>query len=94
MPQLVIVSHPDSSDRPAGADPLDIRDVVDWLEPQLNLDLEKLRTEVRKRLPRSAAGARRLDDLRRATRSDAVRQPLGQDDAVVSFGVSTRSLRR
>jgi hypothetical protein len=55
-PQLVIVSHPDSSDRPAGADPLDIRDVVDWLEPQLNLDLEKVRAEVRKRLPRLLPG--------------------------------------
>ena len=54
--QLVIVSHPDSSDRPAGADPLDIRDVVDWLEPQVNLDLEKLRTEVRKRLPHLLPG--------------------------------------
>ncbi|HEX3999366.1 MAG TPA: NPCBM/NEW2 domain-containing protein [Pirellulales bacterium] len=54
--QLVIVSHPDSADRPAGADPLDIRDVVDWLEPQLNLDLEKLRAEVRSRLVRQLPG--------------------------------------
>jgi hypothetical protein len=54
--QLVIVSHPDSSDRPAGADPLDIRDVVDWLEPQVNLDLEKLRAEVHKRLPHLLPG--------------------------------------
>ena len=60
-PQLVIVSHPDSSDRPAGADPLDIRDVVDWLEPQLNLDLEKLRAEVRSRLLRLLPGLGGLD---------------------------------
>jgi hypothetical protein len=53
---LVIVSHPDSSDRPAGADPLDIRDVVDWLEPQLNLDLNKVRAEVRNRLQRLLPG--------------------------------------
>ena len=54
--QLVIVSHPDSADRPPGADPLDVRDVVDWLEPQLNLDLEKLRVEVHRQLPRLLPG--------------------------------------
>lgn len=54
--RLVIVSHPDSADRPQGADPLDIRDVVDWLEPEVNLDLEKLRAEVRSRAERIVPG--------------------------------------
>ena len=48
--QLVLVAHPAHADRPPGADPLDIRDVVDWLEPQLNLNLDRLRAEVRSRL--------------------------------------------
>ena len=48
--QLVLVAHPAHGDRPPGADPLDIRDVVDWLEPQLNLNLDKLHAEVRSRL--------------------------------------------
>jgi hypothetical protein len=55
-PRLVILSHPDSADRPPGADPLDIRDVVDWLEPQVNLDLDRERVEVRSRLPRLLPG--------------------------------------
>ena len=41
--QLVLVAHPAHVDRPPGSDPLDIRDVVDWLEPQLFLNLDKLR---------------------------------------------------
>ncbi len=47
--QLVLVAHPAAADKPAGADPLDIRDVLDWLEPQVNLDLSKLRGEVARR---------------------------------------------
>ncbi len=48
--QVVLVAHPAHADRPEGADPFDIRDVVDWLEPQFNLDLTALRGEVRNRL--------------------------------------------
>ncbi len=54
--QLILVAHPAHADRPEGADPFDIRDVVDWLEPQLNLDLNTVRTEVRKRLSRLLPG--------------------------------------
>jgi hypothetical protein len=38
--------------RPAGADPLDVRDVFDWLDPTLRLDEEALRAEVLRRGPR------------------------------------------
>src|SRR4029079_11779366 len=37
------------------ADPLDIRDMVNWLEPQFELDLDKLKAEVQRRLPQSVA---------------------------------------
>ena len=47
---LVLIAHPQQRSPPPGADPLDIRDVVDWLEPQLNLDLAKVRGEVHRRL--------------------------------------------
>lgn len=43
---LTLQADPDHDERPAGADPLDIRDAVDWLEPLVTLDLEKLRAEV------------------------------------------------
>lgn len=36
--------------RPAGADPFDIRDAFDWLEPLLLLDGERLKQEVRRRV--------------------------------------------
>ncbi len=48
---LVLVSDPAMSDRPRGADPLDIRDHVDWLEPVLALDVEALKSEVQNRIP-------------------------------------------
>ncbi|HKD37867.1 MAG TPA: NPCBM/NEW2 domain-containing protein [Pirellulales bacterium] len=54
--ELILVAHPAHADRPEGADPFDIRDVVDWLEPQVNLDLNVLRVEVRKRLERLLPG--------------------------------------
>jgi hypothetical protein len=54
--ELILVAHPAHADRPEGADPFDIRDVVDWLEPQVNLDLGALRIEVRKRLERLLPG--------------------------------------
>jgi S1-C subfamily serine protease len=43
---LTLQADPDHDQRPAGADPLDIRDAVDWLEPLVTLDPEKLQTEV------------------------------------------------
>jgi hypothetical protein len=54
--ELILVAHPAHADRPEGADPFDIRDVVDWFEPQVNLDLGVLRVEVRKRLERLLPG--------------------------------------
>jgi len=37
------------TDRPPGADPLDIRDTLDWIEPVFLLNRDKLRAEVAKR---------------------------------------------
>lgn len=48
---LILVSHPATKDQPPGADPLNIRDLVDWLEPQLELDPAKLQAEVERLLP-------------------------------------------
>ncbi|MFP6669368.1 MAG: NPCBM/NEW2 domain-containing protein [Pirellulales bacterium] len=39
-------------DRPRGADPLDVRDMFDWLEPIVSLDRELLRAEVGRRAGR------------------------------------------
>jgi hypothetical protein len=43
---LVLAADAVEKDAPSGADPLDIRDTLDWLEPLLLLDADKLRTEV------------------------------------------------
>lgn len=48
---LVLVSDPAQADTPPGADPFNIRDMVNWLEPQLELDLPGLRAEVARLLP-------------------------------------------
>jgi len=45
---LVLVVDAAHEDRPAGADPLDVRDHVDWLEPILLLDPVQLQAEVQK----------------------------------------------
>jgi len=44
---LVLVASDAHQDRPPGTDPLNIRDMVDWLEPVLLLDREKLAEKVR-----------------------------------------------
>ncbi len=41
------------ADRPPGADPLNLRDLSDWLEPVVELDRERLRREIRERLQAS-----------------------------------------
>jgi NPCBM/NEW2 domain len=41
LPRVVLVTEFADQDRPAGADPLDIRDQVVWLAPLVKLDLEK-----------------------------------------------------
>ena len=74
------------SERPPGADPLDIRDTLDWLEPLLELDQDAVRLEVRRRAlarmtvwddwkPESDTG----DKLRLANR------PLATDPGSVTF---------
>lgn len=50
---LILVADPSPADRPPGADPLDIRDMVDWLEPLIELDAEKLQSEIAGRLSRA-----------------------------------------
>ena len=44
--KLVLLADPALDRTPAGADPLDIRDLVDWIEPRLSLDPSMLRREV------------------------------------------------
>jgi len=43
---LILQVDPASRDHPPKADPLNIRDKLDWLEPQLTLDPGRLRSEV------------------------------------------------
>ena len=47
--QLTLLADPVHQNRPQGADPLDIRDLVDWLEPQVELDAEALREKIAER---------------------------------------------
>lgn len=46
---LILMVDPAHDGRPPGADPLDIRDMLDWLEPLLEVDQEALKIEVRRR---------------------------------------------
>ncbi len=48
--QLTLVVDPAQDDRPPGADPFEIRDSFDWLQPLIELDLETLRQEVDRRV--------------------------------------------
>ena len=50
--RLTLVADAVYHDRPAGTDPLDIRDTVDWLEPLLELDPDGLRAEIARRVER------------------------------------------
>jgi hypothetical protein len=50
--KLLLEGDPVYGERPAGADPLDIRDVMDWLEPQIDLDARGLRREAQMRAAR------------------------------------------
>jgi len=51
--KLTLVADPVSQGRPAGADPLDIRDTFDWLEPMLELDQGEVEKEIRQRVLRN-----------------------------------------
>lgn len=48
--KLILIADAAHGDRPAGADPLDIRDSLDWVDPVLRLDPAKLRAEVARRM--------------------------------------------
>ncbi len=50
--QLVLEVDPAHEKRPPGADPFDIRDCADWLEPVLELNPDRLKEEIRRSLPR------------------------------------------
>lgn len=44
--RLLLTADPMIEGRPAGSDPFDIRDCLDWLEPEWKLDAEQLRREI------------------------------------------------
>lgn len=48
--QLTLLVDPAQDDRPAGADPFEIRDSFGWLQPVVELDLEPLRAEIERRV--------------------------------------------
>jgi len=48
--QLTLVVDPAVDDRPAGADPFEIRDTFDWLQPVLELDAEEGKAELERRI--------------------------------------------
>jgi len=52
---LTLVVDPVLKDRPVGADPLEIRDVGDWLQPLIELDPEPLKLELRRRTQKGIA---------------------------------------
>jgi hypothetical protein len=52
---LVLVADMAHDGRPTAADPYDVRDLVDWLEPVVSLDPERLRAVVQSRLPQTIA---------------------------------------
>ncbi|MFP6764318.1 MAG: NPCBM/NEW2 domain-containing protein, partial [Planctomycetaceae bacterium] len=56
---LKLKADPAITSRPAGSDPFDIRDCIDWLEPQWRLDAARLQTEVQSRLPQSLSALRK-----------------------------------
>ena len=53
--QLVLEVDPAHDGRPAGADPLDIRDTVNWLDPLLELDPQLVQRELDQRLDQRLA---------------------------------------
>ena len=52
---LVLVADMAHDGRPIGADPYDVRDMVDWLEPVVSLDPDRLKAVVQSRLPQTIA---------------------------------------
>ena len=50
--QLVLIADPSINERPKGADPYDIRDCLNWMEPEWRVDRAKLEFEIQSRLDR------------------------------------------
>jgi S1-C subfamily serine protease len=53
--ELILQVDPAHDGRPPGADPFDVRDMLDWLEPELELDPAALKAEVGRRLRNNPA---------------------------------------
>lgn len=53
--RLILQVDPAHADRPTGADPLDIRDALDWLEPAITLDAEQVSKQLQLRSARHIA---------------------------------------
>lgn len=51
--QLILEADMAHESRPDGADPFDIRDMTNWIEPRIELDKEKLRQAIYDRTPRT-----------------------------------------
>ncbi|MHB1037884.1 MAG: NPCBM/NEW2 domain-containing protein [Pirellulales bacterium] len=51
--RLILIADAAAAGSPTGADPLDLGDAFDWLEPRLELDSALLRAEIHRRLPRA-----------------------------------------
>ncbi|MHB1033745.1 MAG: NPCBM/NEW2 domain-containing protein [Pirellulales bacterium] len=51
--RLILRADPVDGSRPPGADPLNIRDMLDWLEPTFELDAKALQTELARRAAES-----------------------------------------
>jgi S1-C subfamily serine protease len=56
--QLILQIDAAHDNRPAGADPLDIRDVADWFDPRLELDPQWVQAEIARRVPKQLAAWR------------------------------------
>jgi hypothetical protein len=54
--RLTLAADPAAENRPADADPLDIRDHLNWLEPTIEHDRGKLRRAVRRKFPSVHSG--------------------------------------
>ncbi len=56
---LILQADPIGRDHPPQAEPLNIRDKLNWLEPQLSLDLNRLRSEVSRHIAPTVLAWRR-----------------------------------
>jgi len=82
---LILVADAAAVEAPAGADPLDIRDRVNWLEPLLLLDRDRLQDVVQEWIPRGLPGWQawriELADGARMAVKIASQRPVGADGA-------------